>query len=46
MPIVMKASADNFDLARRRSAARRTAWIVAIVAALIFVLSFAQALSH
>ena len=41
----MKSPAD-INLDSRRAAARRTAWIVAIVAAIIFLLSFAQALSH
>ena len=42
----MKATAANTNLDQRRSAARRTALIIAVVAVIIFVLSFAQALSH
>ena len=42
----MKATAANTNLDQRRSAARRTAWIIGVVAVIIFLLSFAQALSH
>jgi len=42
----MKTSVVKANLDQRRAAARRTAWIVAIIAAVIFLLFFAQALSH
>jgi len=42
----MTNSPTNPDLDHRRAAARRTAWIFAVIAVLIFLLFFAQALSH
>lgn len=43
----MKPQPAKFDPARRRAAARRTAWIVALVAVAIYLLFFlSQGLSH
>jgi len=43
----MKQTSVKFDSDQRRAAARRTAWIVAIVAVAIYLLFFlSQGLSH
>ena len=42
----MNQKTANFDPAHRRAAVRRTAVILAIAALIVFLLFFAQALSH